>query len=69
MPVIRFTSTVRRVGRRTILRLPNDAGAGLPSRGQVAVEGLIDRQALKAILESDCADPDLPRNGKLLKAV
>jgi Bacteriocin-protection, YdeI or OmpD-Associated/Domain of unknown function (DUF1905) len=53
MSAISFTSKVQKIGPRWIVRLPADASARLPSRGQVAVTGLIDGQALQAVLEPD----------------
>jgi hypothetical protein len=50
---IRFEAQMRRLGRSTILRLPDDASAKLPSRGQVAVEGTVNRQRFRAVLEPD----------------
>lgn len=53
MSAIRFQAEVRRIGRRTIVLLPEDASAKLPSRGQVAVEGRVNRQPFRAVLEPD----------------
>jgi hypothetical protein len=50
---IRFEAEVRKIGRWTIVRLPDDASAKLPSRGQVAVKGLMNRHAFQAVLEPD----------------
>jgi hypothetical protein len=50
---IRFDGEVRKIGRWTILRLPDDASAKLPSRGQVAVKGVINRHAFQTVLEPD----------------
>src|SRR4029079_15003192 len=50
---ISFAATARNVGRSTILRLPDDASARLPSRGQVAVEGVMNRHAFRTVLEPD----------------
>ena len=44
---------MREIGRWTILRLPDDASAKLPSRGQVAVKGLMNRHAFQTVLEPD----------------
>jgi hypothetical protein len=44
---------MRTIGPWTILRLPDDASAGLPSRGQVAVKGRMNRHAFQAVLEPD----------------
>lgn len=53
MSAISFTSLVQQIGPWPILRLPEDASARLPSRGQVAVEGLINGHAFQAVLEPD----------------
>jgi Bacteriocin-protection, YdeI or OmpD-Associated/Domain of unknown function (DUF1905) len=53
MSAISFTSRIQKIGPWTILRLPEDASARLPSRGQVAVKGLINRHAFQAVLEPD----------------
>jgi hypothetical protein len=50
---IRFEAELRTIGRRTILRLPDDASAKLPSRGQVAVNGVVNRHAFRTVLEPD----------------
>jgi hypothetical protein len=52
-PVIRFEAQVQRTGGSTILRLPDDASDKLPSRGQVAVKGVMDGHAFQAVLEPD----------------
>jgi Bacteriocin-protection, YdeI or OmpD-Associated/Domain of unknown function (DUF1905) len=51
--VIRFRAQIRSIGPWSILRLPDDASAKLPSRGQVAVEGRANQQAFRAVLEPD----------------
>ena len=48
-----FEAQVRDVGHSTILRLPDEASAKLPSRGQVAVTGLMNRRAFRTVLEPD----------------
>jgi hypothetical protein len=50
---VRFEAEIRKVGRWTIVTLPEDASAGLPSRGQVAVEGAINGHRFQAVLEPD----------------
>jgi len=50
---IRFEAPVTQIGQRTILRLPEQASAELPSRGQVAVSGLINCHEFQAVLEPD----------------
>ena len=52
-PVIRFEAQVQAAGGATILRLPDGASARLPSRGQVAVEGVMNEHAFQAVLEPD----------------
>jgi hypothetical protein len=52
-PVIRFEAQVLRTGGSTILRLPDDASAKLPSRGQVAVKGVMNGHAFQAVIEPD----------------
>jgi Domain of unknown function (DUF1905)/Bacteriocin-protection, YdeI or OmpD-Associated len=53
IPVIRFEAQVLRTGGSTILRLPGDASARLPSRGQVAVSGTMNGHAFQTVLEPD----------------
>jgi Domain of unknown function (DUF1905)/Bacteriocin-protection, YdeI or OmpD-Associated len=50
---IRFQAHVRNIGRWTILTLPDAASAKLPSRGQVAVKGRVNRHPFQAVLEPD----------------
>ena len=50
---IRFDATLRTIDRSTIVRLPKDASAKLPSRGQVAVKGTINGRAFQAVVEPD----------------
>jgi uncharacterized protein DUF1905/bacteriocin resistance YdeI/OmpD-like protein len=50
---VRFEAEMRKIGRWTILRLPGDASARLPSRGQVAVKGVMNRHAFQTVLEPD----------------
>ena len=52
-PAIRFEAQEQRIGRWTILRLPQNASTKLPSRGQVAVKGVLNRHAFQAVLEPD----------------
>ena len=52
-PVIHFDAQLRTIGRRTILRLPDDASAKLPSRGQVAVTGVMNQHGFQTVLEPD----------------
>lgn len=50
---IRCTADVERLGGRTIARLPAEASAELPSRGQVAVTGTLDSQPFRTVVEPD----------------
>lgn len=52
-PAIRFDATPREAGRWTIVRLPEEASARLPSRGQVAVEGTINGYEFQTVVEPD----------------
>jgi hypothetical protein len=50
---IRFDATLSAIGRSTVLRLPEAASKELPSRGQVAVRGLINGVGFQTVLEPD----------------
>jgi Domain of unknown function (DUF1905)/Bacteriocin-protection, YdeI or OmpD-Associated len=50
---ISFNARVQSTGGSTILRLPDDASAKLPSRGQVAVNGVMNGHAFQTVLEPD----------------
>jgi hypothetical protein len=50
---IRFEAEARKTGRWTIVRLPDDASADLPSRGQIAVTGVMNGHAFQTVLEPD----------------
>jgi hypothetical protein len=50
---IRFEAELRKIGRWTILRVPDDASTKLPSRGQIAVKGEVDGHAFRTVLEPD----------------
>jgi hypothetical protein len=50
---ITFTGVPYRIDSSTILRLPPEASAQLPSRGQVAVEGSISGHPLRTVVEPD----------------
>ena len=52
-PVICFEAEVQITSGSTILRLPDDASAKLPSRGQVAVKGVMNGHAFRTVLEPD----------------
>ncbi|GAA1489453.1 YdeI/OmpD-associated family protein [Brachybacterium sacelli] len=47
------TATVRAVGERLILPLPESASAQLPSRGQVAAIGALNDHEIETVLEPD----------------
>lgn len=50
---IRFEAALRTVDERAIVRLPDDASAKLRSRGQVAVNGVVNGRAFETVLEPD----------------
>jgi hypothetical protein len=50
---ISFEAHVRGTGGLTVIRLPGAASARLPSRGQVAVSGVMNGRAFRAVLEPD----------------
>lgn len=52
-PDIRCETTVQRIRERSILRLPEEASATLPSRGQVAVKGAMNGHNFQTVLEPD----------------
>ena len=52
-PAIRFDATLVKTGTSIILRLPEQASAMLPSRGQVAVLGTINGHGFDTVLEPD----------------
>lgn len=53
MNEITFDAHVLQVGERFIVRLPEDASAQLPSRGQVAVTGTLNGTEFATVLEPD----------------
>lgn len=55
MPTIRFDARPYTLDRWTILRLPANASAKLPSRGQVAVQATINGHGFETVLEPDGA--------------
>lgn len=66
---VRFDATLDSIDKWTILRLPQQASAKLPSRGQVAVEGTINGHAFRTVLEPDgCAGHWMKIDRKLEKA-
>jgi Domain of unknown function (DUF1905)/Bacteriocin-protection, YdeI or OmpD-Associated len=50
---IRFEAEPRKTGRWTIVTLPDDASAKLPSRGQIAVKAVMNGHAFQTVLEPD----------------
>ena len=50
---IHFEGELYTLGKSVILRLPEDASKALPSRGQVAVTGMINNHEFQAVLEPD----------------
>ena len=53
MSAIHFEAKLFEIGSWTILRIPKEASAKLPSRGQTMVEGTINGYHFKAALEPD----------------
>jgi hypothetical protein len=53
MSTVRFRAKVDGIGGCAIVRLPEDASAKMPSRGQVAVNGAMNRSEFQAVLEPD----------------
>lgn len=53
MSTIRFETKLFKINSWTILRLPEDASAKLPSRGVTMVSGTINDTPYKALLEPD----------------
>jgi len=52
-PTIRCESTLSKIDQWTVLRLPENASARLPSRGQVAVHGTMNGVEFETVLEPD----------------
>ncbi|MBR7742488.1 DUF1905 domain-containing protein [Phycicoccus sp. BSK3Z-2] len=50
---VRFGGELEVLGSTTLLRLPADASAALPSRGQVATQGTLDGHPLTTVVEPD----------------
>lgn len=50
---IAFEGTVRQVGERLLVELPEEASRELPSRGQVAVDGVIEGHEFSTVVEPD----------------
>src|ERR1700745_3147847 len=53
LPTIRFDAALHTIDRATIVQLPREASARLPSRGQVAVRGTVNGREFKTVLEPD----------------
>ena len=53
MSTIRFEAKLSKIGAWTILRVPKNASAKLPSRGMTTVEGTINGFPFRATLEPD----------------
>jgi hypothetical protein len=53
MPTIHFETKLFKIGDWTILHLPEEASAKLPSRGMTMVSGTINSVPFKALLEPD----------------
>jgi bacteriocin resistance YdeI/OmpD-like protein/uncharacterized protein DUF1905 len=53
MPEIRFKAKLYKIGPWIVLRLPKEASAKLPSRGQTMVKGAINGFRFQAALEPD----------------
>ena len=53
MPAIRFDAMPYTTAKTTILKLPKQASAKLPSRGQVAVRGTFNGHPFQTVLEPD----------------
>lgn len=67
-PAILFAAPLHTIDRWTIVQLPEEASARLPSRGQVAVRGTINGHEFKTVVEPDgSAGHWLRLDGKLQK--
>ena len=66
---IRCEAQLRTIGGSTVLRLPDEASAKLPSRGQVAVQGVMNGHAFQAVLEPDGRRGHWLRAGELRQAL
>lgn len=53
MSTIHFAAKVQQINDRTVVRIPALASAELPSRGQVAVTGIINGQEFATVVEPD----------------
>lgn len=52
-PAIGFEGQIRKIGDANVLKFPDDASAKLPSRGQVAVEAVMNGHTFTTVLEPD----------------
>jgi hypothetical protein len=69
MSTIRFHASLCKIGKWAIVRLPEEASAKLPSRGQVAIQGTINDHKFQAVLEPDGSRGHWMRvDGKLQQA-
>ena len=50
---VSFRGTLETIGSTLLVRLPQDASRGLPSRGQVAVHGRVAGQEVETVVEPD----------------
>jgi hypothetical protein len=66
MPVIHFETKLFKIGSSTILLLPKDASAKLPSRGMVLVEGTVNGTKFLTPLEPDGRGSHWLRADKIL---
>jgi hypothetical protein len=53
MPTIQFETKLFKIGSWTILKLPEEASAKLPSRGMIMVSGTMNDVPFKTLLEPD----------------
>jgi Domain of unknown function (DUF1905)/Bacteriocin-protection, YdeI or OmpD-Associated len=67
VPAIRFDATLDKIDEWTIARLPENASARLPSRGQVAVQGTINGHEFQTVLEPDGSGGHWMRVGEKLQ--
>lgn len=53
MSAIRVEAQLSQIGEHTLVHLPREASAGLPSRGVTMVEGTLNGAPIKTVLEPD----------------
>jgi hypothetical protein len=53
VPAVRFEATLYTIDGSTIARLPDKASKQLPSRGQVAVQAIVNGHAFQTVVEPD----------------